>query len=145
LRQSLEAVLALDQEFIACAPEEEDNLRCRLGNLLNDMGFKNPLALINIVLEKKIVAGELGPQEQKLAAITQPIAAELEVEECRDGSLMTVQCWDDELLIRGVGREIRIERPASEALLATLGRSEQRIMISFNYEREELEVEIGAT
>ncbi len=141
VRRALAAMTELDKEFLACTHEEEEALRLRVSNLLIDIGLEDPLVVLRNMIEKKRLTGELGQREEKLAEMTQAIGVDLEVEECQDGSSLTVACWKDELLIRGLDQEIRIERPATEEKLAIRPRLRQNIMLSFNYEREELELE----
>ena len=141
VRRSLAALPELEKEFLSSIQEEEEALRLRVSNLLLDIGLENSLPVLRNLIDKKRLTMEIGRREEKLAEMTQAIGVDLEVEECQDGSSLTVSCWRDELLIRGMDQEIRVERQADGQQLAILPRLKQNIILSFNYEKEELELE----
>lgn len=139
--QALKEMAELDALFLGSPPEEEDALGLRITNVLFDLGMKNILPVIRLLTEKKKCRRELDRLEAKLAEMTQMIRVDLDLAEFKDGALLTIHCWHDELLLRVIEGEILIERPARQERVAVLPASRQSLLLTFDYQSESLQLE----
>lgn len=140
-RKSLDALLTLQRELMVCEQEEEGEVKRQVVLVLAEIGLENPLPVLRNLDEKKRLHGEVGQRQEQLAAITQPITVELEIEKIQDGATFTVRCWRDTLELKGVDRELLIERPLTEERLATLPTGGQKIAIHYDYQRDLLVID----
>ncbi|MDF1614423.1 flagellar assembly protein A [Desulfurivibrio dismutans] len=143
VRHSLDAMSRLEQEYMHCSEEEEHDLRLKITTTLYDLGVENVLPMIRFLTEKKQRQEEQRQFAARLEKLTPPLIVKLELEECKEGGLLTIDCWEDQLRLKRTDDEIIIERPAKEEKLANLPLTRRTIFFNFDYESELLELQIG--
>jgi hypothetical protein len=142
--RSLEVITLLDQQLAAAPAGQEDALLQRFSGVLFDIGVEDTLPFLQRFSRKKKLKDELVQLEAALAAITQNIVVELDLGAGKEGAVLTVKCWKDEVLCRCLDQELRIERPATEELLFSGPAKRRTVSISFDYASERLACEVTA-
>jgi len=144
LRRVLETVNLLEKQFADCSLSEEEEMRRKIANLLFEIGLEDSMPFIKHLGRKKALLAEIGQLDAQLAAITQEIQAELHLADCKDGAMLTIRCWQDELLLRCLEHELLLERPAAKEQIFSGPRRSRAITFAFNYDTDLLDCQVTA-
>ncbi len=143
VRKTLAAVSALDSQLGQCQQDEEDGIRHKISTLLMDIGIQDTMPLLKRFFQKKQLVKEQEQTKSALTAVTQDINAEFTVSgKSKDGSKLSIKCWNDELLFQVQDKQALLTRPAKNEQIFAGPVKTRTVIMNFNYESGLLEAKV---